>query len=349
MGLLRCPKCRKCLKFEDLFDGAEIHSRYEYTPGDWSQASGKLTAATADSPILFHNGAAKFFHVEVGFDFPNVGDHARLHFGGEEVYFERTGITMDVSFGGTTVTQGFGAVIGFFPRAKHPGFYGKFTTTPDTDLVGLYTSDILTPSATPPFLIAPGCLPNADYVDYLAKHNLGSGYATWGFSASAGASLTILRVAKGLEKCMTLGHQCCTACWPDGQPATATVTIAGFSGTVSGPFGDCDWSTRNGVHVIDRPTMPPACLYQKIFTTTGDGDCSDYEVRASYVLIDEANDLFQVFASIPSHVDLSPDVPFDWESPPTITREEICSGETFTLAPVGGGSTGGVTVTVAFA
>lgn len=354
----RC--CCACTLFEDSFEEEEIGERYEYTLGDWSQADGKLVVETADSLLYFHNGEGAFFHILITVELPTVGDYLGLYYGDSFVLFERVDTnTIRVFVGDQWVSGSDGVpsgqlevMIGFFPRSIHTIFYDKFTTTPDTDLIGVINPSFLNPGPGTsednlPQALMGGCLPwPPSWIDSFGSADLSTPPATWGFAGSAGTSINHLTVYRGTQRCLSLGHSCCTVWWPKGQPDTAIVDIDGFAGMV----GDCDWSFYNKIYVIDRPTAPGtlnggACVYSQEFE--GSEDCADRFVTATYILLDDATDTYYVSASIPSHFSLSPTPPFDWEA--TVTRAQICGGGPITMTPVGGGSTAGVIVTVEFA
>lgn len=319
-------------------------SIYSGALADWHVTGGKLIADVADSQINFHDGNKRIWHVGANITLPNVGDYLKLHYDGNEAVVERTGSGQyETTMAGTTWQNAVGGSdvqfsVMMFPRGRHGYYFDRFTTTPDADLVAANLFTLTGFGSSFVYVQKPGFtmigLP-------AAMQDVGSGFNVWGFSGSAGVSIDDLDLIRSKRACFEMLHGCGSACWPTFLADTAIVTASGFSGTYLGVggFDVCSRSFFNNTYVCDPDADTVGCNWVKPITYTGAVAC-DSRVEVSLLYVDDVNDKFQVQVNAPWSESYS------WLTA-ELTREEICSGDTFDLTAQSGSPSG--TLTVRFA
>lgn len=355
MGVRRC--CCNCVLWSDGFDrdpgdtapdginylGSAIYSG---ELADWSLVSGKLVAGVADSQINFHDGAAKLYHVFAFVSLPNVGDYVRVHYGADYAMVERLASSMRYTIDGHNYETGSSSATAyltalFFPRAKHAYYYDAFPDTVDADIISVQpfaSSALGTPPTFTPCLVSTGLDDNQSAY----KADLGSGFATWGFTASVGAGVESFAVWSPRKKCLQLVHSCCTPCWA-GTSDTTSLTVAGLVNR----SGDCPLEYFNQTFVLDREgaTFAP-CGWDKWTEPPSPQDpmTAARQIISSLTQPDPDVDEWYIEVDMPwiaiGAGGIAGRDPRFWTSA-VLTREQVCTGGTIPLVPGSAGVAAG--------
>lgn len=354
MGRRRCC-CGNCILWEDGFDdrtegntlpdGINRIGPLRFTYGgalaDWSIVSGRLIAGVADSQINFHSGAAKLWHVFARAYLPTTGDYVRMHYGGNYAMVERlasetrytiAGESWEVS--GTPSEPDLSTL--FFPRSKHAYYFDGFPDGADSDIVATNAPGLSSLCFGGMGCFFTPCMDpwgSSSSAYRSQKQDLGSGFTTWGFSASAGAGVTGFELYGVAKKCIQLLVDCCTACW-EPPPDTVSITASGFADRSV----DCALSYWNRTFVLDKHVdySGPCGWFKLSDPPDPPGATAIREITALRRMLDENGEQWTIEVYMPwisiGAAGIAGHNASEWTSG-VLTREQICDGGTIPLVP----------------